>query len=763
MAVSGVLRDAVGVPVAGASVGFGASALATGADGSFVLHVPAGTTASLTAYVGSFGSPIAYSAGPMRVTSDPFTVIGDTVKDIALPPIARLHVHVTDATGAPLANAGVRTLDAVHGNDPIVATGTLPDGTPVTFSWSQTLALYGYDSCGTDATGSCDLYGLVGWTAPVNVDYVVPGYPPATPVTTQAIFNGVSSDLTIQLNGYAELASAGATAGTIAVVAPSGASLSAVSNSVVDPTVLPAGAVAVSGNLSYTVNGVGTGATIDIVIQLPAGSTPTAVYKNSARGLVDVSAIATIANDRITLHVTDGGLGDQDGIANGVIVDPLIPVHQTFVAPQITAGPASQSVLRGQVFTFTAAASGVPAPSAQWQVSSDHGATFTDVPGATGSIYSAIASATDSGHVYRVEFTNSAGTAISANAVLIVTLPVPTISINNIPTAAQYGNDFTATYSYTGDGTASVSSSTPATCSTSVSVVRFTAAGLCTLIATATATANFQAAAGTPQFFTIAKANQTLVFAQPSSPLAYGTSFLVTPTASSGLQVAIVATGGCTATPPALVTATGWNITMTSGAVACVLAATQPGDGNYNPAPTIQRTVTATKATPTVSINNLPTSATFGGQFAPMFAYTGNGSTSATSSTPASCTAAPNGVVRFTGVGTCTLVAHATATADVRAAIGTPQTVKIGKATAAVTISNIPANPRVGGTFEPSVVYAGDGATSVTSSTQGTCVVGVRGIVRFTSSGSCTLVAHATTTSHYVAATGNPQSFTIRR
>ena len=49
-------------------------------------------------------------------------------------------------------------------------------------------------------------------------------------------------------------------------------------------------------------------------------------------------------------------------------------------APVVTTQPASQTVTAGQTVTFTAAASGNPTPTVQWQVSTNGGATFTTSP-----------------------------------------------------------------------------------------------------------------------------------------------------------------------------------------------------------------------------------------------------------------------------------------------------------------------------------------------------------------------------------------------
>jgi hypothetical protein len=77
----------------------------------------------------------------------------------------------------------------------------------------------------------------------------------------------------------------------------------------------------------YQVHDVATGSSIDLILGLPAGSAPNAVFKVQDGVYSDVSSLASIAGDTITLHLTDGGAGDEDGVANGVIVDPVIPVR----------------------------------------------------------------------------------------------------------------------------------------------------------------------------------------------------------------------------------------------------------------------------------------------------------------------------------------------------------------------------------------------------------------------------------------------------
>src|SRR5205807_3966510 len=88
--------------------------------------------------------------------------------------------------------------------------------------------------------------------------------------------------------------------------------------------------------------------------------------------------------------------------------------NQTFTltvqeAPAITTAAANQTACPGATATFTAAASGFPAPTVQWQLSTDGGTNFTNIAGATSTSYSTTTGA--NGYQYRAHFTNGVGAA----------------------------------------------------------------------------------------------------------------------------------------------------------------------------------------------------------------------------------------------------------------------------------------------------------------------------------------------------------------
>ena len=92
-------------------------------------------------------------------------------------------------------------------------------------------------------------------------------------------------------------------------------------------------------------------------------------------------------------------------------------------APVVTLQPANQTVKTGTRATFTAGASGTPSPTVRWQVSTDNGVTFANIPGATAPTLIFVVSSTQTGDKYRAVFTNGSGTATTTAAILTVSMP----------------------------------------------------------------------------------------------------------------------------------------------------------------------------------------------------------------------------------------------------------------------------------------------------------------------------------------------------
>ena len=109
-------------------------------------------------------------------------------------------------------------------------------------------------------------------------------------------------------------------------------------------------------------------------------------------------------------------------------------VNAPDVAPSITTNPTNQSVSAGQDAIFSAAASGIPAPTVQWQVSTNSGVTFSPVSGATSdSLTISSVTLSENGYEYEAVFTNGSGTATTNPATLTVIPPPPPTTTVNIP------------------------------------------------------------------------------------------------------------------------------------------------------------------------------------------------------------------------------------------------------------------------------------------------------------------------------------------
>jgi alpha-tubulin suppressor-like RCC1 family protein len=90
-------------------------------------------------------------------------------------------------------------------------------------------------------------------------------------------------------------------------------------------------------------------------------------------------------------------------------------------APAIVHQPHSVSAETGQSATFEASASGSPAPTVQWQTSTNGGTTWSNVAGATSTTLTIKSvTGTNNGQQYRAVFKNAVGSATSEAATLTV-------------------------------------------------------------------------------------------------------------------------------------------------------------------------------------------------------------------------------------------------------------------------------------------------------------------------------------------------------
>jgi|GEM_PF-258072 len=99
--------------------------------------------------------------------------------------------------------------------------------------------------------------------------------------------------------------------------------------------------------------------------------------------------------------------------------------------PTITIQPLAEEVCSGNSVTLITAASGNPSPTVQWQVSTNNGVSWIDLPSQTHPTYTFSPTTLDNGNQYRAVYSNTSGVVSSNGAVLTVN-PLPTATISAV-------------------------------------------------------------------------------------------------------------------------------------------------------------------------------------------------------------------------------------------------------------------------------------------------------------------------------------------
>ena len=155
-------------------------------------------------------------------------------------------------------------------------------------------------------------------------------------------------------------------AGRITVTSPAGTVLENLTPGLLPASPAPPSGVSFPyGLLGFTVRGVTPGATIRVSVELPGPVTD--YWKLQGGAWVRMTGV-TFTGNSVVLTLTDGGTGDADGIANGVVVDPgaagvSAPTTTRFMVSaqpnRNAAQPLDGRTLSGPAFVFVAPSSGI--------------------------------------------------------------------------------------------------------------------------------------------------------------------------------------------------------------------------------------------------------------------------------------------------------------------------------------------------------------------------------------------------------------------
>src|SRR5664279_2871919 len=120
-------------------------------------------------------------------------------------------------------------------------------------------------------------------------------------------------------------------------------------------------------------------------------------------------------------------------------------------SPAITTNPVDVTINAGGTAVFTAAATGAPTPTVQWQFSTDGGASFNNVAGATTTTLTVPSvTAGQNGTKFRAVFTNGSGSATTTVNF------APAVTTNPVSQSIASGSNVSFTAAASGNPTPTV-------------------------------------------------------------------------------------------------------------------------------------------------------------------------------------------------------------------------------------------------------------------------------------------------------------------
>ena len=341
-----------------------------------------------------------------------------------------------------------------------------------------------------------------------------------------------------------------------------------------------------------------------------------------------------------------------------------------------------------------------------------------------------------------------------------------TITFNTLG-GKTFGNaPFTVSATASSGLTVTFTTTTPLVCTsggTNGATITIVGAGTCTVQADQAGNATYLPAPPVQQSFTVAKANQTITFANPGAQTFDDSPLTVSGTSTSGLAVTF------TTTTPAICTAGGSNGTtitfVTIGS--CTVVADQAGNGNFNAAPTVSRSFNIAKGNQTISFAN-PGSKTFDQGPLTVSATASSGLTvTFTTTTAAVCTAGgTNGAtITFVTVGNCTVRADQAGNTVFNAAPSVNQTFAITKGNQTISFGALADKTLVQSPVTVSATASSGLTVTFTSATPAVCTSsGVNGAtITLLTTGTCTVNANQAGNANWNAAPQVSQSFTVSK
>lgn len=403
----------------------------------------------------------------------------------------------------------------------------------------------------------------------------------------------------------------------------------------------------------------------------------------TASGLVQSDSVTSVTLSSAGAAST-AAVGTYDVVASGAVGTGLGNYTISYYNGTLTVSGGSATTLGADVnpqllgssVTFTAhvtplGASGTPTGTVTFNdAAMPLGSTSLNGSGTATYVTSSLAMGTHS-----ITATYSGDSAFSSSASAVVPEVIQgiqaSLSVTGVPTSPQaYGAAFTVGSSG-GSGTGAVMFSGSGACAASGTTITMTSGtGICSVTATKAADANYAATTSAAATVNAVLVGQSLSFTAGTMPVSavYGSTFAPAAEASSGLAVTLSVSGGCSIGAGV--------VTMTSGAIACVVRADQAGNANYSAATQIAQTVAATLATQAaLTVTGMPPAAQAYGATFTVGSSGGSGTGAVTFAGSGACSVSASAITMTSGTGVCSVTATKSADSNYRVVASATATV----------------------------------------------------------------------------------------